>query len=198
MASDGPGVLEGSLAHQFARSEQKKGHTYCFDYDCVDHLCVESNRITGTVYGSRSYGVDLYFSLQSGSIRVTDFACECPHFAKGNNCKHIWATILECDYLATSDPRWKKLLSGATTGDRLDELLARVAQQSPALASRSAPVHRDFLFGGAKQQQTRLSFVIEASQESLNLAVFKQKQKVNGDWGVAKRYKFSKQEIEWG
>ena len=39
--------------------------------------------------------------------------------------------------------------------------------------------------------------MIEASQESLNLAVFKQKQKVNGDWGVAKRYKFSKQEIEW-
>ena len=198
MASDGTGVLGTSLAGQFSPSTKSKGLIYCFDYDCVDCLEIETNRITGLVTGSREYRVDLYYTRQNGGIRITSYACGCPHFADGYNCKHIWALILECDYLAESDSRWKQFLSGvAGSEDRLDQLLTRVSLQSPATAAITVPVHRDFLFGAAKQQQTRLSFVFEFTSGSFELLLFRQKQKVNGEWGVAKRLKFEKEEIRF-
>ena len=197
MTSNGTGVLEISLANKFSPSTRYKGHGYCFDYDCVCDLDIQTNRITGIVAGSRDYCVDLYYTRLNDAIKITSFACECPHFADGYNCKHIWAVILECDYLAASDPRWKQFLSGAvTSGNRLDQLLARISSPSQAAAVSAVPVHRDFLFGAARKQQTRLSYVFELVSGSLQLLLFKQKQKVNGEWGVAKRYKFEKDEIK--
>ena len=197
MASDGAGVLEASLACRFSPNARKKGYSYCFDYDCVKDLSIEPNRIKGYVKGGQDYEVELYYTRLNGAVEVTDFYCECAHFEEGFNCKHIWAAILECDYLATDDSRWKQFLSlAASDEDRLDELLARVGRQASATADSFVPVHRDFLFGEARKQQIRLSYVFEVLSGRLKLFIFKQKQKVNGEWGVASRYKFTKRGIE--
>ena len=39
-----------------------------------------------------SYQVQVAFDT-NGRMRSAD--CECPHFADGNYCKHVWATILQ-------------------------------------------------------------------------------------------------------
>ena len=189
--------LKTRLASRFGRAEQRKGEKYCFHDDCVSDLRIHSNRVAGVVYGSRAYDVELYYSMKAGVTTITDFECTCPHFAKGYNCKHVWAVILECDFLATQDARWAKFLSGGNVAkDRLGQLLARVNQYSAAVATQ--PVHRDFLFGDGKSQQERLAFVFDVSEDRdcIKLLVFRQKQKLNGDFGVPQRFKFEKSDIE--
>lgn len=190
------GILAATLASQFSRADQKKGADYCYDYDCVRDVNIEGNRIYGMVYGSRDYEVELYFSLNSGGMKVTDLNCSCPYHSKGHNCKHIWALILECDYLATQDARWASFLSAGAAGeDRLDQLLAVVSQRSRV--SSSVPVHNEFLFGAAKKQQEQLAYVFDISDEGggLKLLLYKQKQKKNGGLGAATRFKFEKESI---
>ena len=192
---DSPGVLELNLASQFGRPEQKQGASYCYDFDSVRNVSILDNRISAVVYGSRGYEVELYYSVKSGAMKVTGFECACPHFARGFNCKHIWALILECDYLATNDPRWKKFLSGGADGDQLDQLLAQVSQRSRALTA--GPVHADFLFGEAKKQQEQLAYVFDVSEDGgcLKLLLYKQKQKKNGELGAPARFEFDKEDL---
>ena len=189
-------TLERSLMHLFSRESQKRGTAYCFEYDCVSSLTVDDHRISGTVHGSWPYDVELVYSQKGGVFQITNFACECPDFNKGKNCKHIWATILECDHLATQDPRWAKFLAGGdANASQLEQLLAQLKQQNQTSLTR--PVHRDFLFSQNRQQE-RLSFVFDVptSEESLVLFLFKQKRKANGDWGAPKRYRFVKSDIQ--
>ena len=192
---DSPGVLELDLAPQFGRSEKKQGASFCYDFDCVRDVNILNNRISGVVYGSQGYEVELYYSVKSGAMKVTGFECACPHFARGFNCKHIWALILECDYLASHDPRWKKFLSGGADGDQLDQLLAQVSQRSRALTA--SPVHADFLFGTAKKQQEKLAYVFDISEDGgcMKLLLYKQKQKKNGELGAPTRFKYEKEDL---
>jgi len=196
---DSPGVLELDLAAQFGNSVKRKGTAYCYEYDSVHGVNILNNRISGIVRGSEEYDVELYYSLKSGAMKVTGFECSCPHFADGFNCKHIWALILECDFLATQDVRWAKFLRGGVGvgDDQLDRLLAQVSQRARVLTT--SPVHADFLFGGAKKQQEKLAYVFDISEDGgcMKLLLYKQKQKKNGELGVPTPFKFEKEDIFW-
>ena len=73
MASDGAGVLERSLVAKFSPVKRRKGHSYCFDYDCVKDLSIEPNRIKGIVKGGENFEVELYYTRLHGAIKITDF-----------------------------------------------------------------------------------------------------------------------------
>ena len=70
---DSPGVLELNLASKFGLIEQKKGASYCYDFDSVRNVNILNNRISGVVYGSQAYEVELYYSVKLGAMKVTGF-----------------------------------------------------------------------------------------------------------------------------
>src|SRR3989454_1362634 len=136
--------LASKVSHEFAAKIKLRGAQY-FQQRKVDILDQSSAQVEALVRGSRSYLVRL--ALDDGRFNV---ACTCPYFEQGEECKHIWATILEADrnnYLLNGDQYGRLPLSLEFAA--VDELLERnetnvdgVVRQNPSA-------------GGAKTNRTR-------------------------------------------
>lgn len=64
-----------------------------FNDDLVTKLKKKNNDFSATVIGAENYKVDLTIENRE----VTYAHCTCPHFAEGNNCKHLAATLFEIE-----------------------------------------------------------------------------------------------------
>ncbi|MEW4565940.1 SNF2-related protein [Bremerella sp. JC770] len=86
--------LAQQVEKQFSRSTRERGEGYV-NAGAVHLVNSEETWASFEVEGSeiRPYAVllDWEEGLQEG------MECNCPHFAKGNNCKHLWASILVAD-----------------------------------------------------------------------------------------------------
>jgi len=92
--------LKGRLSQEFAGKIRDRGFAY-FRTNAVEILEHSESHVDARVKGSEVYLVRL--TLGRASL---DVACTCPYFEKGEECKHIWATMLAADsrqYLRDAD-----------------------------------------------------------------------------------------------
>ncbi len=122
--------LKGKFSREFANRTRDRGFAY-FRTNAVEILEHSSSHVLAKVEGERDY----FVKLTLGRVSF-DVACTCPYFDKGEECKHIWATMLAADnrnYLA--DVNLRAGLSLRFDNEALDDLLDLNDQQSPADAS---------------------------------------------------------------
>ena len=94
--------LKSRLASQFNPRIRDRGFAY-FRSGAVEILEHSDVHVVAQVEGTLKYYVQLRLSLNS-----LDVACTCPYFEDGEDCKHIWATMLAADsknYLSEIDVR---------------------------------------------------------------------------------------------
>ncbi len=92
--------LKSRLAPQFNPRIRDRGLAY-FRSGAVEILEHSDFHVVAQVKGTLKYFVQLKLSLNS-----LDVACTCPYFEDGEDCKHIWATMLAADsknYLSEID-----------------------------------------------------------------------------------------------
>jgi SNF2-related domain/Helicase conserved C-terminal domain/SWIM zinc finger len=94
--------LKGRLSQEFAGRIRDRGVAY-FRSNAVEILEHSKTHVDARVKGSKGYLV----RLTLGRVSL-DVACTCPYFEKGEDCKHVWATMLAADsrqYLTDVDAR---------------------------------------------------------------------------------------------
>lgn len=125
--------LKAKFSREFAGRIRDRGFAY-FRSKAVTILDHSESHIVAKVEGGRDYFVRLTLVLDSLEV-----ACTCPYFEKGEDCKHIWATMLDADS--------RQCLTDVELSDRLDlvfdheaadELRERESAQHSAAANRSA------------------------------------------------------------
>jgi superfamily II DNA or RNA helicase len=92
--------LKSRFAPQFNPRIRDRGLSY-FRSGKVKILKHSDSHVLAQVAGTLEYFVKLTLTLHS-----LDIACTCPYFADGEDCKHVWATILAADsknYLSEVD-----------------------------------------------------------------------------------------------
>src|SRR5215208_352739 len=92
--------LKSRFAPQFNPKIRDRGLAY-FRGGAVKILGHSDDHLLAQVEGNLDYFVQLTLTLNSLNV-----ACTCPYFADGEDCKHIWATILTADsknYLSEVD-----------------------------------------------------------------------------------------------
>ena len=92
--------LKGRLSQEFAGKIRDRGFAY-FRTNAVEILEHSDSHVDALVKGGEVYLV----RLTLGRVSL-DVACTCPYFEGGEECKHIWATMLEADsrqYLKDAD-----------------------------------------------------------------------------------------------
>lgn len=93
--------LKSRFASQFNPRIRDRGLAY-FRSGAVNILEHSDFYVLAKVEGNLDYSVQLSLTLNS-----LDVACTCPYFADGEDCKHIWATMLAADsknYLSEVNP----------------------------------------------------------------------------------------------
>jgi uncharacterized Zn finger protein len=83
--------LKSRFASQFNPRIRDRGVAY-FRSGAVKILEHSDFYVLAQVKGKLDYSVQLSLTLNS-----LDVACTCPYFADGEDCKHIWATMLAAD-----------------------------------------------------------------------------------------------------
>ena len=83
--------LKGRFAPKFNPRIRDRGLAY-FRSGAVKILEHSEFYLLAQVKGNLDYFVQLSLTLNS-----LDVACTCPYFAAGEDCKHIWATMLAAD-----------------------------------------------------------------------------------------------------
>jgi superfamily II DNA or RNA helicase len=83
--------LKGRLSQEFAGKIRDRGFAY-FRTNAVEILDHSDSHVQARVKGGEVYLVRL--KLERASLNV---ACTCPYFQKGEECKHVWATMLTAD-----------------------------------------------------------------------------------------------------
>ena len=83
--------LKGRLSQEFAGRIRDRGFAY-FRTNAVEILEHSESHVDARVKGTEIYLV----RLTLGRVSL-DVACTCPYFEGGEECKHIWATMLTAD-----------------------------------------------------------------------------------------------------
>ncbi len=83
--------LKGRFAPQFNPKIRDRGFAY-FRSGAVNILEHSNSHVLAQVKGTLDYFVQLTLTLNS-----LDVACTCPYFYDGEDCKHVWATMLAAD-----------------------------------------------------------------------------------------------------
>src|ERR1044071_4184929 len=94
--------LKSKFSPQFDPKIRDRGFAY-FRGGAVKILEHSEVHVRAQVKGTHDYFVELSLGLNS-----LDVACTCPYFYDGEDCKHIWATMLAADsknYLSEVDRR---------------------------------------------------------------------------------------------
>jgi superfamily II DNA or RNA helicase len=118
--------LKSRFASQFNPTIRDRGLAY-FRSGAVTILEHSDSYVLARVKGTHDYLVQLTLTLHS-----LDVACTCPYFFDGEDCKHIWATMLAADnknYLSEVDQHGPLRL--IYDDDALDELQL-LAKDEPA------------------------------------------------------------------
>ena len=127
--------FKAKFSNVFKPKIRDRGHAY-FRSNTVEIIDYSESHIEALVQGTDDYRVRL--KLTRSALRV---ACTCPYFAEGENCKHLWATMLAADsaqYLTKIDSM--PALALILDYDAVDELVTAEDQQPK---SKAAPTKKE-------------------------------------------------------
>ncbi len=79
-------LMKLNFEYLFDRDVLERGLEYWKDGK-VDHMVIDSGRITAVVSGTKDYDVLIEYDQED----IRHFSCECPHFESGHYCKHLAA-----------------------------------------------------------------------------------------------------------
>jgi len=134
--------LASKLSHEFAARIQYRGAQY-FRERAVEVRFHSLTRLEATVSGRLDYQVRL--AIRDGRL---DVACTCPYFNEGEECKHIWAAILEADRLnslsvATRYPRLALTFDFQTQGELLESGETQTGVRASEMSTTGASTKRE-------------------------------------------------------
>lgn len=111
--------------------------------------------------------------------------CNCPHYDRGNFCKHLWAAILVADRLG--------LANNSQGSKKRDSHSVKTLSWKSQLGRAARPSHSHHLSRSATPANLRprqLLFCLEPqiASHALIVALYQQEKRDNGSWGEATRY----------
>jgi hypothetical protein len=196
--------LKAKFSHEFRPQIRDRGHAY-FRTNSVNILAHSDSHVEARVKGGATYLVRLTVSRAS-----LDVACTCPYFEKGEECKHVWATMLAADshqYLSRVDllPKLRLHFDEAAV-----EELRESAKKLPSEAKpKPEPVWQRQLSLITNNAQTRglrdwsdgreIFYCIDPDGyymgDYLSLELGIRERKNNGDWSKIKSHRIQKSAI---
>ncbi len=193
-----------SCSSSFAPHVRSRGNTY-FERGRVRIERRDARSLAAVVHGSRDepYSVSLAWHVEG---TVLGSLCECPHFASGELCKHVWAGILGAEldgWFTDASPSAHTDVVWDGAPENEDEHL----QATPTTVQRRAGGqdwrHDLHAFANTAvptnvpQRQIWLAIDKSVSQreQQLMLAYHTRKRLLNGAWGEAKRQALSQQDL---
>src|SRR5688572_13832571 len=196
--------LKSRFASQFNPRIRDRGLAY-FRSGTVKILEHSDTYVRAQVEGTLDYFVQL--SLTSNSL---DVACTCRYFAGGEDCKHIWATILAADtknYLSELNPHGPLKLVYDDNGLKALQLLeenkpAPVPQ--PLWQQRLAVITNSIKHARPPQRNTwpdnrEIYYIVDprTSRTSglLNIEIFFRERNKKGEWGKIKRARITQDQL---
>ncbi|HJX92946.1 MAG TPA: DEAD/DEAH box helicase [Pyrinomonadaceae bacterium] len=202
--------LKAKFSNDFKPQIRDRGHAY-FRSNAVKILSHSESLIEARVTGSANYRVRL--KLGSASL---DIACTCPYFDRGEECKHVWATMLAADseqYLSRVDLLPKlHLRFDEETVTKLHEAARsdrRYATNSPK--PKPEPLWKrqlSLVTNNSRTKQIQRSigwsdersiyYVVDPSDSSgdyLGLEIGFRERKTNGEWSKIKSNRIQKSAI---
>jgi hypothetical protein len=193
--------LKAKFSEEFRPKIRDRGHAY-FRSHRVKILEHSDSYVEARVTGGSNYRVRITLAPTS-----LDVACTCPYFQQGEECKHVWATMLAADshqYLSRADlmPKLQlrfdhdaamKLLESAKN----DQLISKPAKpQPPPLWQRqlslvTSSVRDTATFNSKDWSNDREIFYVVDPDGSymgdyMGLEVGFRERKSNGDWSKIK------------
>ncbi len=93
--------LADRCKHDFESGDKSRGRSYCLD-DSVALGHAQLDGLTSQVEGSYDNCCQVIINWSEAAEGLLGVECDCPHFADGWNCKHIWATLLEMDRMGVA------------------------------------------------------------------------------------------------
>ena len=161
----------------FQQGDISRGNEY-FECRNVGEIAeVNPNEVLAEVDGS--YGT---YEVKLNLRDPFKSSCECPRFADGFFCKHIWAALKQYEasfgeYTERNTerndvPEWMHVIGNISEP-------AYVAAQKKNFSSDKT------------EKETRLLYVIDVSEEELMIAVLQQQKKSSGEWGVGSFHSIS-------
>jgi superfamily II DNA or RNA helicase len=196
--------LKSRFASQFNPRIRDRGLAY-FRSGAVKILEHSDSYLLAQVEGNLDYSVQLSLTLNS-----LDVACTCPYFADGEDCKHIWATMLAADnknYLSEVNPHGPLKLVYDDDGLEALQLLeenkpAPVPQ--PLWQQRLAVITNSIKNARPPQRNNwpdnREIYYIVDTQTSrtsglLNIEIFFRERNKKGEWGKIKRARITQDQL---
>jgi hypothetical protein len=199
--------LKGKFANEFNPKIRDRGVAY-FRSNSVTFLNHSDSKVEARVKGKSDYLVRLSLSGSTFSV-----ACTCPYFEGGEECKHIWATMLAADnanYLSAVDQRWPlRLAYNDEDADELQELLLQnaheaVKDQQPLwqqqLSTITNAVKLDRSTARGKWPEGReIYYIVDQlytrSSRQLSIEIGFREPKKNGEWGKIKTGRMQQHEM---
>src|ERR1051325_3655030 len=196
--------LKSRFATQFNPKIRDRGFAY-FRGGAVSILEHSNLHVLAQVEGSRDYFTKLTLTLTSLEI-----ACTCPYFSGGEDCKHVWATMLAADsknYL--SEVNLRGPLKLVYDDDAVEELYLLEEDEPPSppqphwqqqltiitnSVNNALPVERNpwpdnrEIYYIVDPQGSRISGLLNVE------TAFRERNK-KGEWGKIKRARFQQNQI---
>src|SRR6185369_11526822 len=196
--------LKSRFASEFNPKIRDRGFAY-FRGGAVKILEHSDSHVLAQVEGTLEYFVELTLTLNS-----LDVACTCPYFSNGEDCKHIWATMLAADsknYLSEVDlPGPLKLVYNDEAVEELQLLAENEPVPEPkALWQQQLAVITNSINNALTPQRNHwpdnreIFYVVDpkASRTSGLLGVeiaFRERNK-KGEWGKIKKARIQQNQI---
>ena len=169
-------TLSERLRPAFAPGIRQRGERY-YESGAVQVEAAERSSVTARVRGRRDYRVRL--RARNGKLGAS---CDCPHYAAGTYCKHIWATLRAVD-----EPRDAPAAAGQPPLAALDagrgrawretlESLARDAESGLQPRWRTEP-------GVEFELAYRIDVAATLRSQRLTLDVGERRRDPGGEWG---------------
>jgi superfamily II DNA or RNA helicase len=196
--------LKSRFAPQFNPKIRDRGLAY-FRGGAVTILEHSDSHLLARVKGTHDYFVELRLTLYS-----LDVACTCPYFSDGEDCKHIWATMLAADnknYLSDVDSHGPlRLLYDGVAVEALQLLEEdEPAPEPQALWQRQLTVITNSINSALLPQRNpwpdnrEIYYIVnpQASRQSGLLSIdiaFRERNK-KGEWGKIKHARIQQNQI---
>lgn len=200
--------FKAKFSDQFRPTIRDRGHAY-FRSNRVEILEHSESHIEARVTGSIDYFVRL--KLNRSSLGV---ACTCPYFDQGEDCKHIWATMLAADsrqYLTKIDlaPALQLLYDDDAVGELQDRKDAQSTKSVTAKTKDATPLWQQRLSliansveadspraANAWSERREIFYVIDPDSSStmgqLSVEIGYRERKIKGDWSKIKSQRIPK------
>jgi len=175
--------LAQQVEKQFSRSTRERGQRYA-DAGAVHLVNSEATWASFEVEGSEILSYTVLLDWERGLHEGME--CNCPHFEQGNNCKHLWASILVADREGLVSER-------IASPKRLPQSQAKRTPGKPAwqkllgnLVVNSRPYTRSDASQAFNGRPRELIYCLEHRIESPSpiISVFQREKEDDGSWGT--------------